>query len=335
MEPLPRSLDEWTLDTIKYLVNRHAHEPQQFDFKEVLNSGRDERDEMNASIVRTVCSMANSSTGHLIFGVQDFRRESKDPLERICGIPINGEHRSDFAKKVQAIQPEIHFDAISQLIPLESDSSRGVFVVRIPLSPLRPHMDSKRGIFYTRGDGGNARHMNWTEVRDQMLLTEERRQQVTLLRLKLVQFREQCSDFMKLDDRELIMEYGRLETGGFEALLASVCAVIELDREVLLSLLAVPTGAQALNRILDRWQHADRFGHRVRDHPDSEEAFRWLEQVHSTAFRIEELCEQCEFPLRLQFGPLVGDEEMEREVVERLKAQGITRESLAKMRNVG
>src|SRR5215204_82746 len=172
MTDLPSDLDAWTYNTIKDLVTHHAHEPQHFDFKEQLNYEQSRRDDMNRALVRTVCAMANSNTGFLIFGVRDTRRESGNSEDRICGIPIKGDYRRNFAEKIKGIQPEVHFEAASRLIPLPTDSSRGIFVVRIPLSPQRPHMDSGSGVFHTRGDGGNARHMSFYEVREQMMRTE-------------------------------------------------------------------------------------------------------------------------------------------------------------------
>ncbi len=46
------------------------------------------------------------------------------------------------------------------------------------------------GTFYKRADTGSTEPMNWHEVRDQMLYTEGRLQQVRLLRLKIAQIKK-------------------------------------------------------------------------------------------------------------------------------------------------
>ncbi len=67
------------------------------------------------------------------------------------------------------------------------NNERGIFIFHIPLSPLRPHMFN--GTFY-KADTGSTEPMNWHEVRDQMLYTEGRLQQVRLLRLKIAQIKK-------------------------------------------------------------------------------------------------------------------------------------------------
>jgi hypothetical protein len=204
---LLRDLNDWTLDTIKYLVNHHAYEPGRFDFKETLNSKGDP--DWNAKIAKAVCSMANADGGFLIFGVRDRMTSGpENPEARIVGIPTEPDLAKEFGQKIATIRPEIHFEAVPQPIPVDGSTTRGVFVVHIPISARRPHMDSSKGIFYIRGDGGSARAMDYYEVRDQMLRTEELVQQVTLLRMKLAQWQQHCREMMDLNSRRLRSFYG-------------------------------------------------------------------------------------------------------------------------------
>jgi len=90
------------------------------------------------------------------------------------------------------VAAEFRFEASPQSIAIPGSTIEGIFVVRIPLSSFRPHMVSETGAFFRRGDGGAAERMNYYEVRDQMLLTNERLQRLVLLRLELAMYRQIC-----------------------------------------------------------------------------------------------------------------------------------------------
>jgi predicted HTH transcriptional regulator len=168
MPKLPSNLDQWNLKTITQLVKEHSYEPGQFDFKEVLNSAeRTNRNNWNAMLAKAAGSMANADGGYLIFGVADSKTETESPEDRMVGIPMRGDHRKEFGGKVEVAQPAIHFDSVPIPIPLEADGSHGIFVVQVPLSARRPHMIREQGAFYTRGDGGSTRAMDFYEIRDQ------------------------------------------------------------------------------------------------------------------------------------------------------------------------
>jgi hypothetical protein len=296
---VPRDLDDWTLDTIKILVRHHAYEPGRFDFKETLNSKGDP--EWNAKIAKAVCSMANSDGGFLIFGVRD--RLASDAA-RIVGIPTGQDHAKEFGQKIAKIQPEIHFESVPRPIQLQGTAELGVFVVHIPLSARRPHMVRTKGVFYIRGDGGSARGMDYYEVRDQMLRTEELAQQVSLVRIKLAQWEGHCRELVELDARGMRSFYGRFDTESFDGLLSTVCVVLPSDRELLSDLLTVSSKAQELNQRLNRWHFNDLDGHQLQS--DTPEATAWSSQVGAAANRLLFMCDACEYRLGEHFGPLSG-----------------------------
>lgn len=303
MTGLPRNLDDWTLDTIKFLLNHHAYEPGRFDFKETLSSKGDP--DWNTKIARAVCSMANADGGFLIFGVRDRMTSCpENPEARIVGIPTEPELAKEFGQKIAAIQPEIHFEAVPRPIPVDGSATRGVFVVHVPLSARRPHMVRTQGVFYTRGDGGSARTMDYYEVRDQMLRTEELVQQVSLVRMKLAQWEEHCRELMELDARGLRSFYGRFDTEAFDMLLSTVCVVLPSDRELLLDLLKVSSKAQEQNQRLNRWHFNDLDGHRLQS--NTEEAASWCDEVGAEANRLYLMCDECAYRLGTHFGPLSG-----------------------------
>lgn len=247
MEP-PDRLEEWTYDNVVEIVERHEFEPARFDFKEVLAPAK-AGPEFNLGIRRTVCAMANSGGGFILFGVRDRHHPVTDPRDRIVGIPLGADLLKQFGDKLQGIQAEVHFEAVPRPLVLPTDESRGIFVVRIPESPRRPHMVVSEKIFYRRGDGGSAVGMDYYEVRDQMLLTEERLRKATLLRLELAQYREiSAKMFQALD--AMSHSVLRFDTSSFKVLLADICPLFPSD-ETLNRLLAVPTIALTINEMLD------------------------------------------------------------------------------------
>ncbi len=186
---LPSRLEDWTYETVEHLVQTHDFEPDIFDYKDVLNTtaGSNESNHRD-SIRRTVCSMANTGGGFIIFGVKDRKNvRATDTLEdRIPGIPITGELLKDFGSKIAVLQPDVHCEPISQAIHVPHRPGNGIFVVRIPQSQRRPHMvffeGGRGGIYYKRGEHGAAVAMSHSEVREQMMYTEDRKQKVNLFR---------------------------------------------------------------------------------------------------------------------------------------------------------
>ena len=221
--------DDWTYETVVNVVNNKEFEPASFDYKEVLSADH-ERDAHNKSIARTVCAMANSGGGFILFGVRDRNRPAATNEERIVGIPLGADLRKQFGDKlVASIQPEITFD-ISNAIALPMDPSRGLFVCWIPESLLRPHMVRPEGIFYRRTDGGSAEAMDFYQVREQMLFGEERRRKVDILRVEITMLRSQYDLLTTDQQRQTPWEsVVRFETNGIRSLVADVGSLLTLD----------------------------------------------------------------------------------------------------------
>src|SRR5437899_2874706 len=86
------------------------------------------------SIGSTVCSMANTYGGFILFGVQDRKVPVAAPEHRIVGIPVGGDLLKEFGNKIESIQPEVYFEAVPQVLKRPDDPSKGVFVIRVPKS---------------------------------------------------------------------------------------------------------------------------------------------------------------------------------------------------------
>ena len=163
------------------------------------------------------------------------------------GIPLGADLRKEVGDKLRAIQPPPAFDIC--VIPLPDDASRGVLVVEIFESPLRPHMDPSTHVFYTRGAGGSAEPMSQREVRDQMLYSGQRLKQVVLLRLELHSLR-----LLRTALRDPNSWFARFDVQAFKVLLAQTCDLLPEDGHLLALLQRIATMAMQFNAILDEAQ---------------------------------------------------------------------------------
>ncbi len=245
---LPAHLEEWTYETVVNLVRKYEFEPGTFDYKSTLKAVGAKANEYIGSICRTVCSMANTDGGFILFGVQDRRVVVASPEVRIVGIPIGGDLLKEFGEKVQSVQPEVYFEAVPQVLQLPHDASKGILVIRVPKSFRRPHMYLTTGAYYRRGDGGSAVTMTHYEVKEQMMYTEDRMKKVTLLRMELAQYREVMMS-LQHGGIPLPSTPYRFDISAFKVLLADVCSLLPSD--LLRDLLRVPLMAGMINNRLE------------------------------------------------------------------------------------
>ncbi len=173
----PPPLEEWTLETVRRVVAEHQHEPDWLDYKEALVPHRasEKKDEHRDSIRRCACAMSNTNGGFIVFGVKD----KGDAEDRLVGIDLTKDLRKQFGDLLDKIDPNIRgFDA--KTIPFNTDKpGEGVWVVQLPVSPLRPHMLG--GKFYKRMAAGKCEAMSTHEVREQIILSQETIRRIVLL----------------------------------------------------------------------------------------------------------------------------------------------------------
>ncbi len=292
----PADINQWDYSTIHTLVTQRDHEPGIYDFKEVLSgTGTDEgKKKLNDSICKAICSMANTDGGYLIFGVKDPKQWlNLTEKEIIGGIPKSSEYVKEFGNKISSIHRKIYCNYPDRLIELPHNNERGIFVVHIPLSSLRPHMFN--GAFYKRADTGSTEPMSWHEVRDQMLYIEGRLQKVRLLRLKIAQIK-------MLRERKLASGYewerelarsSPYDTSSFETVLADVCDLIPSQTDLLENLVKLSRTANDFNIVMDP---NSPFTHNDRNTAEAQKSNL-----------LAELCAKCEEQLAELFGPLTAD----------------------------
>jgi len=291
-------LDAWTYDTVVDILRQHEFEPGRFDYKAVLNTtSPKDRDGHAASIRRTACAMANTDGGFILFGIKDRKAPVRSAEERIVGIPP-GELRKQFGDKLQPLQPEVYFEALPASIPVSGDPGRVVFVVRVPASPRRPHQDSTTHVFWRRGAGGAAVAMDVYEVRDQMLLTEERLRRAVLLHLEIGRYRRQVTRLLELE-RAVVIDLTRFDTSAIKPLLADVVLLLPPNDPVISTLLDVADEANRVNVLLQA----------VGSSPTAPSEITLNIQTEKIAGHLRELdrlCSQCEPRLGQLVASIVG-----------------------------
>jgi hypothetical protein len=227
------------------------------------------------------------------FGQKKLGHGSADDL--IIGVPIDSELRKEFGEKLADIQPEIYFEATPKALTLPADSERGAFVVHIPQRPRRPHMVESVGVFYQRGPGGSARSMSYVEVRDQMLITEERMRKVRLFRPQLAKYRE-LRELRMRQSRTIEKALARFDISSYMPLLADIVVVMPHDDRLLRDPLDLPNHVDQINRNLDFLNQATFLGSSAS--PQATQGI--LDQLQ----RFIEDCQSCEYGLLQIFGPI-------------------------------
>lgn len=228
--------------------------------------------------------MANTTGGYVIFGVKDSKAADHD--DRICRIRVSSELRADFGQKLRRIQPDIFFETVPAPILLPSNSGRCVFVAYVPASSRRPHQTLNDFVFWRRGEGGTAVQMNVTEVRDQMLVSEERLRKARLLRLEIQDCRLLVEE-LSTAGHQVRSVMHRFDTTAFKPLLADTCVLLPANDGLVGDLLRIPRFGAEINRWLDHASSPARSSHKEDIAADTSEIQKRLPGFHAECVACE------------------------------------------------
>jgi hypothetical protein len=150
------------------------------------------------------------------------------------------------------------------------------------------------GKVWRQGEGSAALVMNFFEVRDHMLFTEERLPKVNLLRLLIQQFRRVSADYTQMSHtpRALL----RFETPAYLPLMADICGFVPLEDGVLHRLVDLPLHANQANKLL--YQTVEITLH------NGEEPIGSRGMIEASRARLDNLCITFEHDLEQSFGVL-------------------------------
>jgi hypothetical protein len=240
---IPDVLSDWTLDSIRHLVESGVFETDRFDFKEHMTQAHPRR----PRLAETACAFANSKGGFLVFGVREPQADLK-PVDRIVGIDYHANLSEHFGAKLHPLEPSIHFEPINPPIAVPG-TSRVLFVVEIPRSPLRPHSVRVNGEhrFYKRTNKGNEL-MTYAEIQGAFLQFEERRQRLRLLYVELLSTLEK-SRAMQIAPEKQSQEYPlvTLDATVITSLLTDVYSLIQAHPGLVANLLRLRTEISAID----------------------------------------------------------------------------------------
>jgi len=175
--PLEMPIDQITEPHLLGLIENKVSERKSIDYKQALpgNSDGDRKD-----FLADVSSLANSSGGHLVYGM---REAAGLPIE-LCGLEVD-----DPDATVAALDNRIR-DGIKPRIPgvvvwpVRLESGRVAVVIRVPRSFASPHMVTYRGSsrFFARTSNGKSQ-LDVEEIRAAFLLSDKTADRIRDFRL--------------------------------------------------------------------------------------------------------------------------------------------------------
>ncbi|MBP7962108.1 MAG: ATP-binding protein [Caldilineaceae bacterium] len=187
---IPRTLQEWTLDTIVELVDKRVFESETFDFKEMLPhkkepSGKDRLSKLCAAF-------ANSDGGFIIFGISD--KVSVSSSDRLVGIEPDLDFPEHFGSYAQKCHPSVYWRFRNP--PIRLTNGRLIHIVQIPKSWNAPHAvgDGEKGWYFEKRTNKGNEPMSIEEVRVGFLGYYEKRLKLQLLRSELKTLYELAGD---------------------------------------------------------------------------------------------------------------------------------------------
>lgn len=151
------SLEDFTLETINYLMENEVEENIHLDYKD--GKALQTNDKGKNDITKDVSSFANSDGGIIVYGLseKDHKPNSISPLDG------NGFTKERLDQIIANIQPHIKGVKIFP-IRIDGDLSRSIYVVRIPRSSYAPHMATDHR-YYKRNNFQSVAMEDY-EVRD-------------------------------------------------------------------------------------------------------------------------------------------------------------------------
>lgn len=182
---IPRTLQEWTLDTINGLVQKRVFESETFDFKEMLPHSNDRGAKTR---LRKLCAaLANSEGGFIIFGVAD-----KESLasNRLIGVDADLDFPEHFGAFARQCTPSVYWEFRNP--PIRLLNGRLIHIVHIPRSWNAPHAVSDGNSawhFMKRTNKGNEA-MSIEEIRATFMGFYEKRLKLQLLRAEITTLHE-------------------------------------------------------------------------------------------------------------------------------------------------
>lgn len=204
---IPKTLNEWTLESIRALLEQKVFESDSFDFKEKLPHSGDTK--AKGRLRKSCCAFANSDGGFLIFGISDSR--DVPAKDRFVGIESSFDFPESFGNYPKMCDPSIQWEFRNPALVLEN--GKHIHVVYIPKSWKSPHATGSQDSgwhFIKRTNKGNE-GMGVHEIRHLFLGFYEKRLKLGLLKSELIEICETAKTCF-YDAEDKISDYYSLST---------------------------------------------------------------------------------------------------------------------------
>jgi hypothetical protein len=178
---IPRTLENWSKESLLDLLGKHYFEPETFDYKETFPHKGDDRGKQR--LRKAICAFANSSGGFLVFGVKD--DATLAALDRLVGFDPKDDFPQHFGTYAAECRPTVTWDYKKPAIVL--DDGNLIHVVEIPRSWRAPHAvgTPAEGLIFTKRTNAGDESMSYEEVRMSFLGYYEKRLKLQLLRSEI------------------------------------------------------------------------------------------------------------------------------------------------------
>jgi hypothetical protein len=244
---VPTSLPDWSLETLRRLLDGRYLEPESFDYKSRLP---DSRDEQGKRRLREACpAFANSSGGFLVFGIADEARLPTD--QRLVGLPPTLDFPVQFGEYPRQCNPTVRWEFLNP--PIRLAGGNLVHVVYLPKSWNAPHSVGKpeEGLLFPKRTNRGTEYMNHEEVRMTFLGYYEKRLKLQLLQAELQNILADAKALPISGDQaqhQISTASFRLEV--LESVLVDSFTILADQADLLKSLHAIRTSARHVNNKL-------------------------------------------------------------------------------------
>jgi hypothetical protein len=231
---IPRSLNEWTLDSLKRLLDSRSLEAESFDYKSMIPHPNDNDGKRR---LRDACAaFANSAGGFLVFGVADDARLSTD--QRLAGIASGIDFPVQFGNFPSQSNPTVRWEFLNP--PLRLPCGNLVHVVWFPKSWNSPHSVGKpeEGLLFPKRTNKGTEYMSYEEVRMHFLTYYEKRLRLQLLDAELLALQDSAKRACIVEAEKIDSTYSLItfEMGTIETVVADTYTLTAGHTEFLATL---------------------------------------------------------------------------------------------------
>jgi hypothetical protein len=220
---IPRTLEEWTIESIRNLLTKKVFESDSFDFKVALPNSKN--NDAKNHLKKTCCAFANSEGGFLIYGISDDKE--LDSEGRLEGVDSNLDFPACFGNYPKMCSPSIEWDFKNP--PLVLVSGKLIHVVHIPKSWRSPHSvgGHEEGWHFTKRTSKGNEGMNTEEIRSAFLGFYEKRLKLSLLSSELKEIVANAESCFIDDEEKITQSYSLItfELGIIESVISDTYSI--------------------------------------------------------------------------------------------------------------